>query len=159
MDSCDILGHPQIMFRSIRSLVLGIFCTALLIDAISVYVFHDVDQDQVGHWNTAFAGLCTESILFALIIGSSVWLLTLLGRRLIHLRDYSPRGALGFLLGVGVTIIQYPLEFVARLLLPKLAQSFLSLYIVGAVGLCTVVLLRDGFRQLQKAAEPRPPSV
>jgi hypothetical protein len=84
-------------------LVLGILCTALFIAAISVYIFHDVDQDKIGHWTEAFAGLCVESVLFTLIVGGPVWLLTLLGRHLFHLRDYSPRAMLGLFLGIGVT--------------------------------------------------------
>jgi hypothetical protein len=50
--------------------MLGIFCTALFVAAISVYIFHDVDHDKIGHWNEAFAGLCVESVSFTLIIGA-----------------------------------------------------------------------------------------
>jgi hypothetical protein len=136
-------------------LMLGIFCTALFIAAISVYVFHDVDQDKIGHWTEAFAVLCAESVLFTLLVAGPVWLLTLLGRHLFHLRDYSPRAMLGLFLGIGVTMFQYPWEFSARKLFPKLAESALSFYLIVAIVLCTVVLLRDTFRQmkLRKALE------
>ena len=49
-----------------------LFCTTLLSAAISVYIFHDVDCDKVGHWNEAFAGLCAEGGLFTLIVGGTV---------------------------------------------------------------------------------------
>jgi hypothetical protein len=130
-------------------LMLGIFCTALFTSAIAVYVFRDVAQDNIGHRTEAFAGLCAESVLFTLIVGGPVWLLTLLGRRLFHLRDYSPRAMLGLFLGIGLTMFQYPWEFAARKLFPKLAESALSFYLVVAIVLCTVVLLRDNFRQMK----------
>ena len=142
-------------------LMLGILCTALFTSAIAVYIFHDVDQDKSGHWTEAFAGLFAESVLFTLIVGGSVWLLTLLGRRLFHLRDYSPRATLGLFLGIGLTVFQYPWEFAARKFSPTLAESALSFYLVIAIVLCTVVLLRDNFRQmkLRKALETELSSV
>jgi len=135
------------MRRSILLLVLGIFCTFLVVAAVSVYPFHDVDHDMIGDWNEAFAGLCAEGIVFTLIIGFPVWLLTLLGQHLFHLTGYSPRAKLGLLLGIGVTAFQYPWEFAARVELPKLADSALSFYLILAIVFCTVVLLRDNFSQ------------
>ena len=76
---CDILVLPKIMWRAIRLLVLGIFCTALFLGAISVYIFHDVDKNKIGHWNEAFADLSIEAVVFSLIISGAVWLLALLG--------------------------------------------------------------------------------
>src|SRR5271167_3418117 len=100
------------MRRSIFLLMLGILCSALLCAAISVYLFHDVDKDKIGHWNEAFAGLCTESVLFTVVVGGGVALLTLLGQHLFHLKGYSPRSKLGVCLGTGVTVLQYPWDFV-----------------------------------------------
>jgi len=147
------------MFRSIRSLVLGMLCAFLLVGAVSVYIFHDVDQDQVGHWNQAFKGLCIEGVLFSLIIGVPVWLLTFLGRRFFHLKSYSPREMLALVLGISVTVVQYPLEFAVRGFLPKLTESFLGLFLIAAIVLCTVVLLRDSFRQRREARKSPSPSV
>ena len=59
---CDILILQKIMWRAIRLLMLGIFCTALFLDAISVYIFHDVDKNKIGHWNEAFADLSIEAL-------------------------------------------------------------------------------------------------
>jgi hypothetical protein len=130
-------------------LVSGIFCAALFVDAVSVYLLRDVDHDQIGHLNAAFAGLCAESVIFALLIGVSAGLLTLVGRRLLHLRGYSPREMLSFFLGIGVTAFQYPWDYIARRAFPRSADRALSLYLVMAVVVCTVVLLRDTLRQME----------
>jgi membrane-bound metal-dependent hydrolase YbcI (DUF457 family) len=129
-------------------------CASLLISAVSVYIFHDVDRDQIGHWNEAFLGLCIESILFSVIIGGPVWLLTFLGRHLFHLKNYSPREMLALVLGIGVTVVQYLVELGARGFVPKLTDSFRALYLVVAIVLCTLVLLRDSFRQRREALSP-----
>jgi len=146
------------MLRSIRFLLLGIFCAFLSTVAISVYVFHDVDQDKIGHWNEAFAGLCVEGVLFTLVVGVPAWLLTLLGRQLFHLRDFSPRPMLALFLGIGVAVFQYPWEFAGRRLFPKLPDSFLVFYLAAAIVVCTVVLLCDSFKQMKLHKAPEPPS-
>lgn len=142
------------MRRAILLLMLGIFCTALFSTAISVYIFHDVDKDKIGHWNEAFAGLCTESVLFTVVVGGGVALLTLLGRHLFHLKGYSPRAKLGLFLGIGVTVLQYPWDFVGRTAFPKLADSSLSLYLIVAIVLCSIVIVRDSFRQMKLCQAP-----
>jgi hypothetical protein len=142
------------MRRAILLLVLGIFCTALLAAAISVYVFHDVDKDQIGRWNEAFAGLCIESVLFAGIVGGGVALLAFPGRQLFHLKGCSPRAKLGLFLGIAVPVLQYPWDFVGRVAFPKLANSSLSLYLVLAIVLCSIVLVHDNFRQMRLLQPP-----
>jgi hypothetical protein len=142
------------MRRTTLFLMLGIFGTALFGAAISVYMLHDVDQEKIGHWNEAFVGLCAESVLFTLIVGGGVALLTLLGRHLFHLKGYSPRAVLGLILGVGVTVLQYPWEFAVRKQLPKLAVTSLYLYLVVAIVFCTVVIVRDNLRQMKLRQAP-----
>jgi len=137
------------MRRAILLLMLGMFCTALFSAAISVYIFHDVDKDKIGHWNEAFAGLCIESVIFTVVVGGGVALLTLLGRLLFNLKGYSPRSKLGACLGIGVTVLQYPWDFVGRTAFPKLADSSLSLYLIVAIVLCSIVIVRDNFRQMK----------
>lgn len=134
--------------------MLGILCSALVSSAISVYLFHDVDQDKIGHWNEAFAGLCIESALFTVIVSAGVGLLTLLGRRLLHLKGYAPRAMLGFLLGICVTVFQYPWEVAAKKELPNLVDSSRSLYLVVAIVLCTTVIVRDNFKQMKLCQAP-----
>jgi hypothetical protein len=137
------------MRRAILLLMLGTFCAALFSSAIAVYVLHDVDKEKIGHWNEAFAELCTEGVLFTVAIGGGVALLTLVGRRLFHLKGYSPRSKLGVCLGIGVTVLQYPWDFVGRTAFPKLADSSLSLYLIVAIVLCSIVIVRDNFRQMK----------
>jgi hypothetical protein len=137
------------MWRAILLFMLGIFCAALSIAAISVYVFHDVDKDQIGHWNEAFAGLCTEFVLFTLIIGGGVALLVLLGRIVFHLKRCSPRSNLVFPLGIGVSVLQYPWDFIGRVLFPKLEDLSLSLYLFLAIVVCASVIVRDSLRQMK----------
>jgi len=137
------------MRRVILLFMLGIFSTALLSSAITVYAFHDVDKDQIGHWNEALAGLCIESVLFTVIIGGGVGLLTLVVRYFFHLKRYLPRAKLGLLLGIGVTVLQYPWDFFARMAFPTLADFSRSLYLIAAIVLCSVVIVRDNFRQMR----------
>ena len=143
------------MGRAALSLILGMLSTSVLVDAISVYVFHDVDQDKIGHLHEAFEDLSIEMIVFSLIVGGSVWLLSLFGRRVFKLRGYSPRPTLALSLGVSAIVIQYPFEFIGRLLGPNLADPFRAVYIIGAILLCTAALLRDSFRQMKASTNAR----
>jgi len=127
--------------------MLGIFSTALVVSLFSVYVFHDVDKQMTDRWNEAFAGLCVEFLFFTAIIGGGVALLTFLGHQLLRLKGYSPRPRLCLYLGIGVTVLQYPWEFAGRVALPEFEDSSLSLYLIVAIVFCSVVLIRDSFRQ------------
>jgi hypothetical protein len=140
------------MRRSIFLLILGILCAALLCSAISVYLFHDVDHDMTGRLNDAFSQLCVEFILFAVLVGGGAGLLAFLGSFLFHLRGYSPRPAFSYVLGIGATVVQYPWDFLGRVLFPKLADASLAVYLVVAMFLCAAFLLGDSFKQ-KKAFE------
>ncbi len=135
------------MRQPILLFISGIFSSALLISAISVYILHDVDRDQIGHWNEAFAGLAQESILFALFIGAAVALLTALARKFLKLTRSSPRPVLGAVLGMCIPLIQYPWDYAVRKELPALAQLSLICYLVFATAICTALLVRDNFKQ------------
>jgi len=135
------------MWRAIVFFMLGIFGTALVVSLFSVYVFHDVDKEMIGRWNEAFAGLCVEFVFFTPIIGGGVALLTFPGRHLLRLQGYSPRVKLCLFLGVGVTVLQYPWEFAGRIALPEFEDSFLSSYLIVAIVFCSVVIVRDNFKQ------------
>lgn len=143
------------MRRSMLFLVSGIFWAALFVNAVSVYLLWDVDHDQIGHLNAAFAGLCAESVIFALLIGVSASLLTFVGRQLLHFGGYSPHERLSLFLGIGVTVMQYPWDYIARWAFPRSAGLALYLYLVIAVVVCTVVLLRDTFRQMKLYRAPK----
>ena len=53
------------MWRAIVFLTLAILCSALVVALISVYVFHDVDRDKLGHLNEVFADLAVEAADYA----------------------------------------------------------------------------------------------
>jgi len=127
--------------------MVGIFCTFLLSGAVSVYIFHDVDKDMIGHSNEAFVGLFEEGIFFTLLISGATALLVLLGRYLLKLNAYSPRGLLGLFLGIGLTAAQYPWDFLARKVFPNFSDILLVLYMIIAVIFCTVLLLYDNLSQ------------
>ncbi|MGA3373016.1 MAG: hypothetical protein ABSC48_14765 [Terracidiphilus sp.] len=129
--------------------MFGVFSAALFSSAVSVYIFHDVDKDEIGHWNEAFAGLCAEFILFTVIVGGGVALLTSLGRRLFHLKGYSPRSELVFFLGIGAGVLQYPWDFIGRAAFPNLADFSLYLYLIFAIIFCSIIIVRDNFRQMK----------
>jgi uncharacterized membrane protein YeaQ/YmgE (transglycosylase-associated protein family) len=135
------------MQRAILAFMSGVFCTALIGAAISVYIFHDVDKEEIGRWNEAFGGLCIESIPFTLLLGGGVALLTLFGRRIFHLKGHSPRTKLSLLLGIGATMIQYLWDFIGRKTVPNLSEYSLTFYLVAAIIICSVVLIRDNFNQ------------
>ncbi len=142
------------MRRSIFLLISGLSGTALLIAAISVYLLHDVDQEQMSHLNAAFAGLFLESVLFGLIIGGLTGLLVLLGRFFLRRTSHSPRAMLALSLGIGVALIQYPWDFTIRKAFPKFADLSLGGYLIAATVFCAAVLLRDILSQSNDAHVP-----
>ena len=139
------------MGRTILYFLLGTLCTALFSAAISVYVFHDVDHDKLGHWNAAFAGLAAEVIFFTLIMTGGVALLTLLGRQVLHLRGHPTSAKLGLFLGIGASVVQYLWDFAGRTAFPKLAEFSLGLYLIVAVALCSALIVRDNFKRMKRA--------
>jgi len=137
------------MLRTLLLFMLGILLTALLSNVVTVYVFHDVDADKIGHMNEAFVGLLAESVLFTLIVGSGVGILTLLGGYLLHLKGYRPRAKSGLYLGIGIILFQYPWDFAGRAVFPKLADTFLALYLILAIVVCAIILIHDSLRQMR----------
>ena len=135
------------MWRAISLFILGVFCAALFNAAVSVYILHDVAVEQTGHWNEAFASLCSESILFTVIIGGGVAVLTAVGRFVFRLSGYAPRWKLVLFLGIGVSLIQYPWDFVSRAVFPKLADASLFAYLIVAIVVCSCVFVGDALRQ------------
>jgi hypothetical protein len=135
------------MWRSILSLMQGIFGASLLSSAISVYIIHDVDKDMISHLNDAFMGLFKEGYMFTAIVGVIVGLLVLIGRLILRMGDSFPRAKLSLYLGIGVGLLQYPCDLIGRELFPKYSDVVLTCYMVVAILLCVVVLLADNFRQ------------
>ncbi len=142
------------MVRSVLLFILGLLSTAVAVAAISVYVFHDVDRDLAGQLNVAFRGLCTESILFALIVGCLAGIFAFVGMYIFRSTKFPPRTALSVALGVGIVLLQYPWEFTVRKASPQNAQAALSTYLIAAVVLSATVLLCDSVRQKRNQPSP-----
>lgn len=111
------------MRRAILSLASGLLCSGLMVSYFAAFVVHDVDKGR--GYTDGFIGLCIESIFFVLVVGVPAWLLTLLGQYFLGIRDFPPRANFSFWLGVALPLFQYPFEFSARLLAPRLANTFL----------------------------------
>lgn len=133
--------------------MLGILGSAMFCAMISVYAFHDVDKDQIGHWNEAFASLCVESLVFTLIVGAGVAVLTFLGRQFFQLGIFRPRLGFVFSLGVGVTLLQYPWDFISRAVLPKFADASLYAFLIIEIVFCSIAIVRDSFKQKKSLSQ------
>jgi len=102
------------MWRVVLSFFRGVCLSALLLGAVSVYVFHDVDRDLIGKWNIAFRYLAGEVLLFGLLVTLGTTILTQIGRIVAGLRSAVPAPKLGFILGASIGVIQYPFESLVR---------------------------------------------
>jgi hypothetical protein len=60
-----------IMWRLTSRFFIGMFATAMLTNAASVYLLHDVDTDRMGKWNLAYRELTAEFLLFGLTCRSN----------------------------------------------------------------------------------------
>ena len=56
----------------------------LPVNAVSVYVLHDVDKDRVGRWNLAFLELCEEFLIFSALATGLFLLFLWAGRALLR---------------------------------------------------------------------------
>jgi hypothetical protein len=88
------------MWRLTYSFVGGMTVAALPLNAISVYLFHDVDHDRVGQWNLAYLELCGEILILVAMTGTVVLLLTWIGRMIFRLQEVPPSSKLSFFLGI-----------------------------------------------------------
>jgi hypothetical protein len=94
------------MWRLAYSFIGAMTIAALPLNAISVYLFHDVDDDRVGQWNLAYLELCGEFLILAAVAGTLVFLLTWIGRILLRLQEIPPSPKLAFFLGVLLILAQ-----------------------------------------------------
>jgi hypothetical protein len=123
------------MWRVVLSFFCGVCLSALLLGAISVYVFHDVDKDLVGKWNIAFRYLAGEVLLFGLLVTLGTAILTQIGRMVAGLRSTVPAPKLGFILGASIGLVQYPFEFLVR----KLADEHYNFWSYAYIALSILV--------------------
>jgi hypothetical protein len=118
------------------------FAAAMFTNAAAVYLLHDVDADRVGKWNLAYYELTLEFFVFSLVLTVSFLLLTWIGRVVFGLRDVTLNLKLGFVLGIAVTLIQYPAEFTIRKLTPgHSAEAFLLGYLLLSPICCAAIML------------------
>jgi hypothetical protein len=132
------------MRRAILLLMLGIFCTALFGTAISVYLFHDVDKDKIGHWNEAFAGLCTESVLFTVVVGG--------GDSTSYFSRAASFSSRGILSSCKIESFSWHCRYGTPISLGLRRKDGISK--VRRFLSCSIVIVRDNFRQMKLRQAP-----
>jgi len=117
-------------------------------NAAAVYLLHDVDADRIGKWNLAHWELTLEFFVFSLVLTACFFLLTWIGTVAFGLRDVTPNPKLGFVLGMAVTLIQYPSEFAVRKLTAgHFADAFLLGYLLLSPICCVVIILLNSHKR------------
>jgi hypothetical protein len=130
------------------------FATAMLTNAASVYLLHDVDTDRMGKWNLAYGELTSELLLFGLIVAAIFLLLTWMGTVAFGLRDARANMKLGLALGIAVILIQYPAEFAVRKLSSgDSAEMFLLGYLLLSPICCAAIILLDSHKRRRTDAQ------
>jgi hypothetical protein len=121
------------MWGLVLSFFRGICLSALLLSAVSVYVFHDVEKQLIGKWDLAFRGLVEEALLFAILVTLGTAVLTQIGRMVAGFRPAVPPTKLGFIVGASVGLVQYPFEFLVRKVADEHYDFWIHTYIVLAI--------------------------
>jgi len=140
------------MWRLILSFCRGILLAGVLLNAVSVYIFHDVDKELIGKWNIAFRDLLGELFLFGLFVVLGTAMLTQLGRLLAKLRPAVPSPKLGFFVGICVILAQYPVEYLIRKISLTRYGFGLDLYIILSMVIPSVVFIVACRRQKRSVA-------
>jgi hypothetical protein len=136
------------MWRLTSRFFLGIFASAMFTNAVAVYLLHDVDADRIGKWNLAYGELTLEFFVFSLALTVCFFLVVWIGTIAFGLRDIMPSLKLGFALGIAVTLIQYPAEFVVRKLTAgHSADAFLLGYLLLSPICCAVIILLNSHKR------------
>jgi hypothetical protein len=136
------------MWRLASRFFLGLFVAAMFTNAIAVYLFHDVDADRIGKLSLAYWELTLEFFVFSLVLTLSFLLVTWIGTTVFRLRNAPLSSTLGLVLGIAVTLIQYPAEFAVRRFATNSADAFLLGYLlVSRICCVAIVLLNSRKRQ------------
>lgn len=120
----------ETMRQTASSFVLGMILTVLPLNAISVYLFHDVDPDSVGQWNKACVELGFEFLAFVLVVEALFVLFTWIGRMILRLPSLRPNRRLGLILGVSTILLQYPIHLAGRIFAPGQKDVVLLVYLI-----------------------------
>ena len=116
-------------------------------NAASVYLFHDVDADRIGQWNLAYGELTFEFLAFSTGVAICFFLAAWIGTVALGLRDVPVNLKLGFVLGIALTLIQYPAEFAVRKLTPAFADAFLLGYMLLSPLCCAAIILLNSHKR------------
>ena len=132
------------MLRTATVFLLGILVAALPVNALSVYVLHDFNKNEVGQANAAFAGLAFEVVVFSVVASLLLVLFLWLGRRLVRAPVARPHLGLVLLLGAATIVAQYIFDMAARMLTPIIAEGTLTAYLLISPAVCAAILLKHG---------------
>ena len=135
------------MWRLASRFFLGLFVAAMFTNAVAVYLLHDVDADRLGEWNLAYWELTLEFFAFSLVLTLIFLLLTWVGTTTFRLRSVPLNLELGFVLGIAVTLLQYPGEFAVRKLAPDSADAFLLGYMLLSPACCVAIVLLNSHKR------------
>jgi hypothetical protein len=101
------------MSRSAVGFFLGLLLAMLPVNAISVYVLHDVDQDRVGLWNKAFRVLAAGALAFSVVASLLLLIYLSAGRRILRLSEAPTDTSLATVLGASAAVCQYLFDIAA----------------------------------------------
>jgi hypothetical protein len=135
------------MWRLTSRFFLGIFAAAVFTNAAAVYLLHDVDPDRIGKLNLAYWELTLEFFAFGLVLAVIFFVLTWIGTLALRLRDITPNLKLGLILGIAVTVLQYPAEFAVRKFGENWADAFLLGYLLVSPVCCTAIILLNSYKR------------
>jgi hypothetical protein len=121
---------------------------SIFMNALSVYVLHDVDADRIGKLNLAYRELMEEFLLFAVVATAVFLLVVWLGSMVLRLGVATSGPRLAFILGAAVIVIQYPAEFAIRVMNRQhSSESFLLAYLLGAPVCCAAIVIWNARRR------------
>ena len=137
------------MWRLSSRFFIGIFAASVVTNAAAVYLLHDVDADRMGKLNLAYWELTLEFLAFSLVVAAFFFLATWIGTVAFGLRNVPINLKLGFVLGIALTLIQYPAEFILRKLAPAFSDAFLLGHLLlNPICCAAIVLLNSRKRRL-----------
>jgi hypothetical protein len=140
------------MWRLTSWFFVGVLVSALFVNALSVYVFHDVDREMIGRWHEAYFQLNIELLFFSLIVTGLLLLFMCLGIKLFRYPVFSQNVRLAFTLGVGTILIQYVYDLAARSWAPEIAQVVTAIYPLLGSAISAIILIRNGSHPSPSAA-------
>jgi hypothetical protein len=123
---------------------------AVPLNALSAYVFHDVDKDMVGQWSRAFSDQMVEVLFFIFVADSLLLIYLFLARKLFKLPDGQLSAKTAFLSGIFTILLQYPFDYASRAIAPSMSEKLLWAYLLLSPVACASLLL---LKQRQSSAD------